>query len=209
MTHSMACPVSCTTQPRATMKIMVRRYDQGVMSTLARGSSAIALLSRSCCSFSSCSTVLGGATRYMTCWKAEGNHAGESQEPLLLKRRPPASFAWWCALVIAGFATEYMRKHKATCMRMMKAAMPRAMSIIVWFTVCPYIMPRAMEVTNGPPISTGKAPPCSGSTSMRNMIQTPAVRPAAPRFEHQIMPNSQMLCRVIQYEKAMMRCIMP
>mmetsp|Transcript_56989 Transcript_56989/g.153184 ORF Transcript_56989/g.153184 Transcript_56989/m.153184 type:complete len:203 (+) Transcript_56989:167-775(+) len=198
MTHSTAWPVSWTSHPRATMEIKERVYIQGAMSTFASGSSPMALLSRSFCSCSSCSVVFGGATRYMTCWKAEGNHDGESQEPLWLKRRPPASFAVWWALLMAGLATEYKRKQSATCMRMMTAAMPRAMFIMVWFTVWPYIMPSVMEVTKGPPISIGKEPPCSGKTSMRNMIQTPAVRPAAPRFEHQIMPSSQTLWRVIQ-----------
>eukprot|EP00445_Apocalathium_hangoei_P046316 CAMPEP_0203989804 /NCGR_PEP_ID=MMETSP0360-20130528/8388_1 /ASSEMBLY_ACC=CAM_ASM_000342 /TAXON_ID=268821 /ORGANISM="Scrippsiella Hangoei, Strain SHTV-5" /LENGTH=46 /DNA_ID= /DNA_START= /DNA_END= /DNA_ORIENTATION= len=46
------------------------------MSTLAMGSSTMVLLSRSFCSLSNCSLVFGGATRYMTCWKADGSQAG-------------------------------------------------------------------------------------------------------------------------------------
>ena len=42
----------------------------------------------------------------------------------------------------------------------------------------------------GPPISTGKQPPCEGSTSMRNMIQTPADSEAAQTTAPQTKPNS-------------------
>lgn len=48
----------------------------GVISTLTIGSSRMTLWSRSICSCSNCALVLGGATRYDTCWKAAGSQAG-------------------------------------------------------------------------------------------------------------------------------------
>jgi len=56
-----------------------------------------------------------------------------------------------------------------------------------------YIIVSAIAVTKGPAASMGMQPPCSGSTSIRNISHTPPVSPAAQMLAHHTMPSSAML----------------